>query len=394
MTVVVPVFNAGRDLDLCLAAVTGSDWPHIECIVVDDASTDGMTDATARRYGARVIRLETVGGPGRARSVGVSAASSEIIFFTDADVVLHPDAISIGMSALIADPQTAAVFGSYDDKPAAPGFLSQYRNLLHHWTHQSGPENASTFWTGCGAIRREVFLRMNAFSAEFNRPSVEDIEFGYRMTEAGYRIRLLKNMQGTHLKSWRFGNMLATDVFRRGVPWMMLLLRHPKVPANLNVGLSSRVATVLAGLFALSLTTLIGFGHWRASIPALALMLASAACAWIATLRVAPVIRDLLAGLVLMCVTLGATTWAMIRDGDAWALLPLALIAGMVAITQGFYRFLQGRRGWAFALAAVWVQVIFYLGCVVAVPLGGLAYLRNRAQRDDRVQDSGLSSGH
>jgi hypothetical protein len=48
----------------------------------------------------------------------------------------------------------------------------------------------------------------------------------------------------------------------------------------------------------------------------------------------------------------------------------------MVAATSGFYHFLKNRRGWAFALGAVSAQLVFYLGCVIAVPLGWLAYLR------------------
>lgn len=377
VTVVIPVFNGGHDLDRCLAAVFRSSWPDIECIVVDDASTDGLTAATARKHGARLITLDRTGGPGGARNVGVSKAKTEIVFFADADVMLHPDAISIGMNALSAHPEIDAVFGSYDDEPADPRFLSQYRNLLHHWTHQSAPENASTFWTGCGAIRRDVFLKMNAFSPEFQLPSIEDIELGYRMIEAGYRIRLLKNMQGTHLKAWRFRNMVLTDIFHRGLPWMMLLLRHPHVPANLNVGIRSRAATIFAGLLFLALVGLVSSGHWRACIPALAMLLASAACAYLSGLKGSHQLRDLLALIVFAGITISSTAWA----ADAWALLPLAMIAGIIAAASGFFRFLKNHRGWAFALGAVSAQVIFYLGCVIAIPLGGWAYLRSRNGR-------------
>ena len=48
-------------------------------------------------------------------------------------------------------------------EPTAPGLVSRFRNLLHHYTHQKGPfrdvaRPAHTFWTGCGAIRRDLFL--------------------------------------------------------------------------------------------------------------------------------------------------------------------------------------------------------------------------------------------
>ncbi len=63
------------------------------------------------------------------------------------------------------DPALTALFGSYDDAPAAPGLVSQYRNLLHHFVHQQGVfrdeiRPAHTFWTGCGMIRRERVPRI------------------------------------------------------------------------------------------------------------------------------------------------------------------------------------------------------------------------------------------
>jgi hypothetical protein len=41
------------------------------------------------------------------------------------------------------------LFGSYDRHPRAPGLVSQYRNLLHHYTHQVGHPDASTLGRLC-----------------------------------------------------------------------------------------------------------------------------------------------------------------------------------------------------------------------------------------------------
>ena len=89
-------------------------------------------------------------------------ARGDLLFFVDADVALRPDATAQVLDAFAGEPHLAAVFGSYDDAPAAENFLSQYKNLLHHWVHQTGREEASTFWAGCGAIRREVLRKLNA----------------------------------------------------------------------------------------------------------------------------------------------------------------------------------------------------------------------------------------
>ncbi|MEE4293269.1 MAG: glycosyltransferase family A protein [Xanthomonadales bacterium] len=325
VSVVIPAFNAGADLDRCLEAVMRSDYPLHECIVVDDASTEASTAEIARRHGATLIRMERNSGPGLARNHGAENATGEVLMFTDADVVLHPGAIGAAARALEQNPNVAAVFGSYDDHPAHPSFLSRYRNLYHHWNHQAGNEEASTFWTGCGAVRRAVFLELGGFSAEFARPSIEDIELGYRIRAAGHRIRLLKDMQGTHLKEWTFGDMVKTDVFRRGVPWVVLLKRHPEVPSDLNLNLGARIATLLAGLFLLFALLLVPGFPW--SLPA-----------WPAVLA------------------------------------PLAALAGIAWIQRDFLRLLARRYGAGSALAAVPLQLVFFIGCGVAVPLGYLRY--------------------
>ena len=59
-------------------------------------------------------------------------------------------------AAFEEDPELAAVFGSYDDDPVEPNFLSQYKNLLHHYTHQNSGREASTFCGGYGAITEEL----------------------------------------------------------------------------------------------------------------------------------------------------------------------------------------------------------------------------------------------
>ena len=147
-------------------------------------------------------------GPAAARNTGAQAASAPLVFFLDADVAVHPDTFGRAVARFEADPGLAALFGSYDDCPAAPGLVSQFRNLLHHYVHQQGSfvddaRPARTFWTGCGAIRRQVFLDLGGFDPQlYRRPAIEDIELGYRLTRAGCRIDLARDIQATHLKRW------------------------------------------------------------------------------------------------------------------------------------------------------------------------------------------------
>ena len=377
VSVVVPVFNGGEDFDRCLGAVFRTDWPAFECIVVDDASSDKLTAEIAGRHGAKLERMEQRCGPAVARNKGVGKARGEIIFFTDADVLLHPDAMGKAVTALESDPDLAAVFGSYDNTPGHGSFLSRYRNLYHHWNHQVGNEEASTFWTGCGAIRREVFFEMGGFNSDYTRPSIEDIELGYRLREAGYRIRLLKTMLGTHLKQWKFQDMLLTDIFRRGVPWIVLLLQYRSAPADLNLNLRARAATVSAALLLPIMLLLPLAGHVKAIIPALALFLAAVICSRLTKdpdlKKTSSGWKSPLALLIGILMPLLALAWVP----DPWALLPLVLIAVIVWAQKEFYYLLSERGGVGFAIAAVPFQLLFFMGCALSVPLGVLAWLRH-----------------
>lgn len=246
VSVIIPVHNGGAGLRRCLAAVRDADL-----IVVDDASTDGSA-RVAEECGARVIRLPAAMGPAAARNAGARAAAGEILFFVDADVVVHPDAVEQVRAAFRQDGELAAVFGSYDDAPAERNFLSQYKNLLHHYIHQTGNEEASTFWAGCGAIRRGAFEALGGFDEKW-RHKIEDIELGYRMRRAGHRIRLVKTLQGTHLKRWTAGSLLYADFFVRALPWTELILRDRQTVHDLNLRTSSRVCVALSGVLPASL---------------------------------------------------------------------------------------------------------------------------------------------
>jgi GT2 family glycosyltransferase len=248
ISIIVPVYNGSNALPECLAALKASACPDTEIIVVDDASTDD-TPLLAERAEVKVIRLAKNSGPAVARNRGARHAQGEILFFVDADVVLAPAALNRVSKAFQEQPDLAAVFGSYDAQPRASGVISQYRNLLHHFVHQNGHSEASTFWAGCGAIRKSVFEKIGGFDEKrFPRPSIEDIELGYRLRRAGYRILLDKLLQGTHLKQWTLLSFIRTDIVCRAIPWSRLILESKIIPNDLNLKWDQRASFVLVAL--------------------------------------------------------------------------------------------------------------------------------------------------
>lgn len=357
LSIIIPVRNGGPAFARCLAAVQRAraecaDLAQTELIVVDDGSTDD-SPALARASGARVLptsdrvtasppafsALPAVqrSGPAFARNLGACTATGDVLFFVDADVALHPDALRRAAIAFQSDPELDACFGSYDDAPAAPNFLSQYKNLFHHYVHQHARAEASTFWTGCGAMRASTFHALGGFDAHtYRRPSIEDIDLGYRLRRQVGKILLLKDMQCVHLKRWTARSLLRADIFERGLPWTVLLWRESRArraadanPSNpilarqpyqldLNLQSSNRISVVLAAWLALSL-----FG-----------------------LLVAP---------------------------HLWP-LPITLAAALLILNRHLYTFFYHKRGLWFTLAAIPWHWLYYLYNSLSFGLGTLSY--------------------
>lgn len=321
LSVVVPVYNGESTLAACLGALRASDTRDLELIVVDDGSTDKSV-SIAQAHGARVLRMERQGGPARARNRGAAEAKAPILFFTDADVAVLPDTVGRILARFEADPELDALFGSYTLDTPDPGFFSIYKNVVHHYTHQTSREEAASFWTGCGAIKKAAFLAIGGFDEGYGGATIEDIELGTRLYSKGGKIRLFRDIQATHHKRYTLTSLVMSDVFNRAIPWTALMLRRTGPRNDLNTTRSSAVALLTA------YTGLLGA----------------------------------LVGLV----------WA-----PGWALAAVSAPIFFVC-NLPFYRFLWRAKGPVFAVKGVAANYWFYLYSGVGFWLGVAAHLRWR----------------
>ena len=383
VSVIIPVYEPGEFLDRCLQALTRSNFKDYECIVVDDGSSIPVDADNLLQYSATLIRLEHRSGPAKARNVGAGSANGAILFFIDVDVEVHPDALGTAVSSMQANTDISAVFGSYDESPDRPEFISRYRNLYHHWVHQNGNENASTFWSGLGAIRRDIFQELNGFDITFRHPSIEDIELGYRLKSAGGHISLLKNMRGKHLKHWTFSSILQTDLLKRGVPWVQLLLATSTTSTDLNLNWKSRFATICAALLVISIAGILLIEPLY-MLPYFVFLLACVASRFLEEAGSASW-KSLLSILLVICLPT-----AVFREiAGLPALLPLFLTLAIVGAQLDFYRLVTRLHGIGFAFAVIPMQILFFLLCALSVPLGIIKYQWAKMHRSSEQSGSG-----
>jgi glycosyltransferase involved in cell wall biosynthesis len=251
ISVVMPVYNGERVLGASLAPLISLliDREVVEVIVVDDGSGDASA-WVASEGGARVVPSGGRLGPAGARNVGAAAAKGNVLWFVDQDVVVHPDGAQVLKDAF-ARTGAAAVFGTYDEFPAATNFLSQYRNLAHRHHHVRAERAAETFFVGCGAVRAAAFRAVGGFDAErYPRASIEDVELGVRLRQRGYAIVIEPELQARHLKTWHFGDVVRSDILQGALPWARLVA-DGRVPAWLQLSFGERVRTLVAWAFVL-----------------------------------------------------------------------------------------------------------------------------------------------
>ena len=301
-------------LDACLGALAASDLSGFEVLVVDDGSTEELAPIAAK-YGYGYMKIGGPGGPARARNRGAEKVSGTHVAFIDADVRVHVDTLSRMVAAFEDDAALDAVMGTYDDEPGDRGFVSQFKNLFHRFVHEQFDGPVQSFWSGCGAMRRDAFLEFGGFDEKrYDRPAIEDIELGTWMGIAGRRIVIDRRIQCCHQKRWTLWQWIKIDLTCRGIPWTGLMMRAGRMANTLNVSRAQQISVGLVGLALIGL--LVGF----------------------------------------------VTPWAWWAAGLAAVLMTL--------LNHGFYRFFLKQRGAVFTLGVIPLHWIYFIICGLSFVLG------------------------
>ena len=238
-SIIVPVFNRPDEVDELLESLCHQEVKDFEVIIVEDGSKKPCKDVCDKYAGILDLHYyyKDNSGPGQSRNYGAERAKGEWLIVLDSDVVLPPNYMAAVNSAILPSPVTLhpspsfAAFGGPD--ASHPSFTPIQKAISFSMT---------SFFTTGGirggkgkkldkffprsynmGIRREVYQELGGFTKmRFG----EDIDFSYRIVEAGYQTALIPEAWVWHKRRTDFRKFFR-QVYNSGIARINLEKRHP-----------------------------------------------------------------------------------------------------------------------------------------------------------------------
>ena len=229
-SIIIPVYNRPDEVDELLESLSNQTQQDFEVIIVEDGSIktckdvcDKYADILALHYYAKENS-----GPGQSRNYGAERAKGDYLIILDSDVVLPPDYLT-AIDQVLAQNHVEA-FGGPD--AAHPSFTPVQKAISYSMTSffttggiRGGKAKLDKFYPRSFnmGIRRDIYQQLGGFSKmRFG----EDIDFSYRIVEAGYMPRLFPEAWVWHKRRTDFRKFFR-QVYNSGIARINLEKRHP-----------------------------------------------------------------------------------------------------------------------------------------------------------------------
>lgn len=207
-SVIIPTYNRCEILKKCLDSLSEQtiSKDKFEVIVCDDGSQDNtlkLIQEYAAPFNLHCLTQEN-SGPAKARNMGIRVAKGEYLLIMNDDAIADKNLLENHASEhrKLASTQSA-VLGSFAFLPEYTqvpyGYLLENSDLLFYFGKMSSGKfyDYNHFYTCNISIRKQAVIDTGLFDEEFHVPAAEDIELGYRLQQAGYRV-----YYAPHCKAW------------------------------------------------------------------------------------------------------------------------------------------------------------------------------------------------
>lgn len=234
-SIIVPVYNRPDEVGELLESLSNQTLKDFEVVIVEDGSVKTCKDV-CDKY-ANILALHYYAkensGPGQSRNYGAERANGEWVIILDSDVVLptgYLQAVDDSLAAHHASPTPVTAFGGPD--AAHDSFTPVQKAISYSMTSffttggiRGGKAKLDKFYPRSFnmGVRRDVYLQLGGFSKmRFG----EDIDFSYRIVEAGHQPRLFPEAWVWHKRRTDFRKFFR-QVYNSGIARINLEKRHP-----------------------------------------------------------------------------------------------------------------------------------------------------------------------
>lgn len=216
VSIVVPTYNRANTIKTCIQSLLSLDYPKnlYEIIVVNDGSTDNTLEVleSYRDDGLKVISHPKNRGPAAARNTGIKHAKGDIVVFVDDDVEVGGNLLSELVACYNANVAGVGVLLELRDKP--PSLILKYvsaretRKKLSYVDrelrkkgidYKQFTEREKSFFfsapAGCMSYKKRILEELGGFDERIIGLGGEDFELRKRVTDAGFRIAMAKNVK-------------------------------------------------------------------------------------------------------------------------------------------------------------------------------------------------------
>ncbi|MEM1582869.1 MAG: glycosyltransferase [Candidatus Bathyarchaeia archaeon] len=229
VSIIIPTFNSGKTIELCLKSITEQTYKNIETIIVDNYSSDNTVEK-AKQYNAKIIIRRLERSP--ARNLGAEEAKGEYLLFIDSDMELTPKVVEECVSNAINGFDALVI---PEEPVSGKGFLSECRRIekqLHHYS--------DALFELPRFFRKHVFQRIGGYDERLIFG--EDVDLYLRIKNSGLKIGKIRSEIKHHegnlslrkisIKAYYYGKSIPMII---GKNPQLMIKRHNPVKLILQI---------------------------------------------------------------------------------------------------------------------------------------------------------------
>ncbi len=227
---VVPTRGGAARLPLLLRALQNQSLSDFEIVVVVDGDIDATATLLARDWPEiRAVVFPENRGRASALSAGFAAAQGDILIRADDDFVPGLDYVAAHVAAHAAGPGGAIglALNQYPETPYATVYGRASEARLRAAALSAPPDQTWRYWGGNVSVPREVYAAVGPYDTDYVRYGYEDIDWGWRLHEAGYPIAVSAALGVAHHVAATTAAIRARRAFLSGSARQLFETKHP-----------------------------------------------------------------------------------------------------------------------------------------------------------------------